>query len=232
MRLEELRGMIKRAKMMYFDVGSETTPGSGHTYGNGITTRSFEKDYHGRHADILDSKGKVVYTGIDGGTAASITRLRQADGSFKYRVDRSFLGRNTDRARRPIKSNISVVVDSPYKAMRLAKGKVRLDPATASLLDKVQRLKGKHSDSWVPKRFGLDVGLGVDKGIRDVKKVTIDAHKPNYLKMLKRFHPKAYKAGLLSLTLGGGTAALGGLAYALQSKETAVDKLKRILHID
>lgn len=207
-----------------FDIEDSTS-----SSGNGLATRSVEHDYN----DIplaKDYKGVTHYPGPDRGTA-TIQRLRQPDGSVRYKVTRYFGTPNRDASKRFIDTAISVDVDSPYKAMRLAKGKIELDAGTKTLLDSVQRStngrllsKGAPEIAGstrfeLPKRFGIHVtDPGISKSIKEVRRMTVNAHRINPYKLLRRLarlHP-----GKAKLVAGGAMAvpAVGSALYAMLHK--------------
>lgn len=231
-------GMLKRAAITFdFITGDPVDKHETETLGNGIMTRGKGRttDYNGMREKIVDYTGKRHHPS-DFTEMPEITRLRQADGSFKYRVTRRLMSPHDDGAGRVINDAFSVVVDSPLKAMRLAKGKVSFDNSTQSLFNKIHQTFGGEMASKasrlrdgeigisnrkyfdIPKKFSL-TSDGVDRSIFKVKKVNIDEQKLNYFKVLKRLaklHPgktKAIAAAVAALGIGGAGATTAAVVH-------------------
>lgn len=195
-----------------FDVSSDDYSG------NSVGTRSKAEDYN-RVAVSRDYKGNVHYPS-DFREIPEVQRLHQADGSVKYRVYRRLLTPNQDRVGRKILESFSVVVDSPYKAMRLAKGNVAFDPDTKRLLDSVERsIDGRLANRSL-KQFGLHVTKpGIASGLSRVKRTDVQEQAPSMYRLLKRLarlHP-----GKAKLAVGGALSvpAVGSALYALLNRK-------------
>ena len=214
--------------------------------GVGLSTKSRNSDFNNffasgtTHPPYGSTKG-AIFT-----DRPSITRIRHSDGSTTYRVTRRLSTPFEDRARRPITHNFSVEVDSPLKAMRLAKGKVRFDKNTQGILDGIassttgdildaaekarlqkmdgflDMIRGSTSREGIG-RFGLMAGVGTDPGVTEVIRNS-EKHRINYVKFLRRLaklHPgkaKAIAAAVAALGIGGAGATTAAVVHKKKKK--------------
>lgn len=208
--------------------------------GVGISTRSRYEDFNNFFASGTKNPPYESMRGVNFPDKPSITRIRHGDGHLTYRVTRRLATPYSDRAGRPITRNFSVEVDSPLKAMRLAKGKVRFDKNTAGILDHIAsssnghiadaveraRMKGLTDAKAFPRenigRFGLMTSdPGVDRGVKEVIR-GVEKHPIKLGKLLRRLaklHPRAAKAIAIPLAIGVPTTAGGAVVLSRRHKK-------------